>query len=289
MEITLEKIELVKDRTGASYKDAKEALEKTGGSVVDAIILIEDAVDQPETKDSAVRGMLDKVKAAIHKGNVSKVSVKKDDETVLNIPVNVGIVGSVLFPWAVVAGIIAALGTKCMIEILKSDGEVINVSGKANEVFDSARSKGAVIAEELKDKGGDIFQSAVSAGSDLAQTAKEKGRDAFEVVKDKSKDAFEVVMDKSKDAFEVVKDKGRDAYESAVEKINSKQGAGDADIADFGDFDLSDLDLSQMEAELSPDPGEGAAPQEAPAQPEEPVQADEGPAAEPAGYDYYRS
>ena len=28
MEITLEKIELVKDRTGVSYKEAKEALEK---------------------------------------------------------------------------------------------------------------------------------------------------------------------------------------------------------------------------------------------------------------------
>ena len=29
MEITLEKIELVKDRTGVTYKEAKEALEKT--------------------------------------------------------------------------------------------------------------------------------------------------------------------------------------------------------------------------------------------------------------------
>ena len=42
MEITLEKIELVKDRTGVSYKEAKEALEAADGSVVDAIIAIED-------------------------------------------------------------------------------------------------------------------------------------------------------------------------------------------------------------------------------------------------------
>ena len=40
MEITLEKIELVKDRTGVSYAEAKAALEKAGGSVVDAIIMI---------------------------------------------------------------------------------------------------------------------------------------------------------------------------------------------------------------------------------------------------------
>ena len=45
MEITLEKIELVKDRTGVTYKEAKEALEKVNGNVVDAIILLENEVD----------------------------------------------------------------------------------------------------------------------------------------------------------------------------------------------------------------------------------------------------
>ena len=46
MEITLEKIELVKDRTGVSYKEAKEALEAAEGSVVDAIINIEETIDE---------------------------------------------------------------------------------------------------------------------------------------------------------------------------------------------------------------------------------------------------
>ena len=45
MEITLEKIELVKDRTGVTYREAKEALEAAGGSVVDAIIDIEESAD----------------------------------------------------------------------------------------------------------------------------------------------------------------------------------------------------------------------------------------------------
>ena len=38
MEVTLEKIELVKDRTGVTYKEAKEALEAADGNVVDAIV-----------------------------------------------------------------------------------------------------------------------------------------------------------------------------------------------------------------------------------------------------------
>ena len=45
MEITLEKIELVKDRTGVSYKEAKEALEFANGNVVDAIIYVEENID----------------------------------------------------------------------------------------------------------------------------------------------------------------------------------------------------------------------------------------------------
>ena len=41
MEITLEKIELVKDRTGVSYKEAKEALEFAGGNVVRVYDLVD--------------------------------------------------------------------------------------------------------------------------------------------------------------------------------------------------------------------------------------------------------
>ena len=46
MEINLEKIELVKDRTGCTYAEAKEALEKTEGSVVDAIIAVEEIMNK---------------------------------------------------------------------------------------------------------------------------------------------------------------------------------------------------------------------------------------------------
>ena len=51
MEITLEKIELVKDRTGATYNEAKEALEASNGSVVDAIIAIEEDINKEFEKD----------------------------------------------------------------------------------------------------------------------------------------------------------------------------------------------------------------------------------------------
>ena len=95
MEITLEKIELVKDRTGVTYAEAKQALEETDGSVVDAIIAIEEIINSGEKgKGFGKKGeaLFSRLKEIVKKGNVSKIQVKKDGELVLNVPVNAGLV-----------------------------------------------------------------------------------------------------------------------------------------------------------------------------------------------------
>ena len=77
MEITLEKIELVKDRTGVTYKEAKEALEAAEGNVVDAIIALEEEVNENGGAGIGARGenLKAKIKEIIDKGNVSRVIV----------------------------------------------------------------------------------------------------------------------------------------------------------------------------------------------------------------------
>lgn len=176
MEITLEKIELVKDRTGVSYKEAKEALESTDGSVVDAIIAIEESIDiKAKSKlgeQSAV--IVEKIKNAIRKGNVSKIIVRKGDEVMLNLPVSVSIIGSVLAPWAAVAGIIAVFGTKCTIELVKDNGDVVDISEIATDTFEDVVEKGSVIADEVKEKGTDVFESVKSKANEAINKAVKK-------------------------------------------------------------------------------------------------------------------
>ena len=159
MEITLEKIELVKDRTGVSYAEAKEALEKADGSVVDAIILIEEQIDiTPKTKaGDQASYVVEKIKELIRKGNVSKIKIKKGDEIIMNIPVNIGILGIVFVPWVTIFSVIAALGAKCSIELVKDNGDVVNISGKAAETFEEVKSNYSVIADDLKEKSGDAL------------------------------------------------------------------------------------------------------------------------------------
>lgn len=75
MEVTLEKIELVKDRTGATYSEAKDALDAANGSVVDAIIAIEENINEEFAKNSD-NPLFHKVKEMGDKMDVNSVMEK---------------------------------------------------------------------------------------------------------------------------------------------------------------------------------------------------------------------
>ncbi len=123
MEITLEAVEAVMEQTGVDYKAAKEALLKADGNVDEAISMI-----QPETKDvgSEINTLIDKLKKLVEEGNVARIRIRKGEETVLNIPVNIGILGGLVglasAPWALIAGTVAAFGVGCKIEVIRKDG-----------------------------------------------------------------------------------------------------------------------------------------------------------------------
>lgn len=182
MEITLEKIELVKDRTGVSYKEAKEALEAAEGSVVDAIIAIEEKVDIKEGGKTSefVADTMDKIKELVKKGNVSKIAVKKDDETIVNIPVNVGVVGAIVAPWGVIAAAIATVGFKCRVELTTTEGSVIDITKRAEG-----------LATEVKEKGSVVFDGVMEKGSDVVSSVKEKAPEVMNDVVEKSIDAVD--------------------------------------------------------------------------------------------------
>lgn len=176
MEITLEKIELVKDRTGVSYKEAKEALEAANGSVVDAIIGIEESIDIKTKSKLGEQSaqIVEKIKKAIKKGNVAKIIVKKDGDVLLNLPVSISIIGTVLAPWAAVAGIIAIFGTKCTIELIKDNGDIISITDIASDTFEDVLEKGSVIADEVKEKSADVFESVKAKASDAINKSVKK-------------------------------------------------------------------------------------------------------------------
>ena len=167
---------------------------------------------------------MDKIKELVRKGNISKISVKKDDETIVNIPVNVGIVGTIVAPWGVIAAAIAAFGFKCRIELTTDDGKVINISEKAQAaasevkergsvVFDEVMAKGNDVVKDVKEKAPGVIDDVVKKGTETYNTIKDAAVGKFEELKKKGDDAF----DEAEEAFDEMADKVEDAFENHEE------------------------------------------------------------------------
>lgn len=211
MEITIEKTDLVKERTGCTYAEAKEALEAAEGSVVDAIIAIEekhnkdnDKITGESLKDSPI---FQKMKELVDKGNVSRIVVSKGEKTIVNFPVTAGVIGTLLVPWGAILGIVAAMGTQCSIDFVDDKGSVVDIDGKVIGFYDKA--KGIVV------KGVDKAQSAINdkeSIDDLMNTidsiAKKAGKTVKELIKDaadayKTSDAEDIIEEEFKDEEEL--------------------------------------------------------------------------------------
>jgi len=62
--------------------------------------------------------LVGRVKELIAEGNVSRLIVRKEGgETLLEIPVTVGVIGALFVPYLAALGAIAALATKCTIAV----------------------------------------------------------------------------------------------------------------------------------------------------------------------------
>lgn len=122
-EITLEKIDIIRDRTGISYREAQEALERNQGNIISTLIDLENTKETSWTEEFSVRSgeVIDKVKELIHEGNVTKVRVKHDGRTLVDIPVTLGTIGAVVLPQLAALGVLVAVFKRCTIEVVRSE------------------------------------------------------------------------------------------------------------------------------------------------------------------------
>ncbi len=155
MSVTLEKVDEVRNRTGASYGEAKEALTFTEGDVLEAVIYIEQMRSGEGKKDSVKDDLSDmgneiieKLKELVKQGQVTRILLRKDDKNVLDVPVVAGAVGALIFTGATTVGIIAALATGCDLYIVKEDGEQIDIREVMKDTYENAKDK----VKDIKDK-----------------------------------------------------------------------------------------------------------------------------------------
>lgn len=160
MEITLEKVDLVIERTGVTYAEAKHALEVSNGEVLDAIIYIEsikeaDAEANEKIKSESIDDFKEWLKELINKGNVTRIKISKDGKEIVNVPVNAGIAAGVIaiiLPPVLAFVLIAAVVTKITVEITMADGSVEVVNKYISKAVDEIKDVATDVADKFKSK-----------------------------------------------------------------------------------------------------------------------------------------
>jgi hypothetical protein len=130
----------------------------------------------------SVNDIMENLKSLVKKGNVSRIVISKDDKELVNIPVNVGIVGGVVglaaAKWVVIAAVLATVGFGCTVQVIKEDGEVADIL--TEQQVETTRSKAADFVGEVKEKLN--LDEIVTKATDAVNEAKEKFSNFDEVV-----------------------------------------------------------------------------------------------------------
>lgn len=123
-DITLEKIDILRERAGVSYREAKEALELHQGNVIEALIALEEQKSGASwTEEFSLRSgeVIDKVKELIYEGNVNRIRIKSEGRVLVEIPVAIGAIGAVVLPQLAALGVIVAVFKRCTIEVVRNE------------------------------------------------------------------------------------------------------------------------------------------------------------------------
>lgn len=106
---------------------------------------------EEEWKQEAEK-IVEQIKALVKKGNIARIMIKKDGDIIVNLPLNLGIAGTMIglatAPWAMLTAAIVTVGTDCQVELHTTDGNVLGISGKA--VGRMAADIGSAICQDIK-------------------------------------------------------------------------------------------------------------------------------------------
>ena len=135
-QITIEMVDQIMERFPyVTYKQAKEALIKADGDVLEAIILIENseeasAFDGFEKKFTVeTEKVRDQLADLLKQATLVRVVVEKDSKIMLNIPLGIGVVGVAVMPIVTLLGLSAAMLSKYSVKIVDANsGQEVDLS-----------------------------------------------------------------------------------------------------------------------------------------------------------------
>lgn len=146
MAVSLEQIDLLRKRANVNYQEAKEALEMCNGEIVEALVYLEKNKKTKENKMNECQSKVcGTVKNLVKKGNETRVVIKKQENNVLNISLNVAALFTIFAAPVTLAAFALAMVTKHKIRIEKNNNENCAV----NKVLDKMSTKVTDIVDDI--------------------------------------------------------------------------------------------------------------------------------------------
>ena len=158
--ITIEAIDQVMERVpGATYAEVREALIKSDGDVIDAIILLQENSTEKENKNKKTFEEVfgkdsDKIKEEItellRKSNVIRIVIEKNGKIIMNIPITVGVVGVVFAPILTLIGLSASVLAKYRIKIENDEGTIVDLGEFSEEKLNIIKDMVSSATKDVK-------------------------------------------------------------------------------------------------------------------------------------------
>lgn len=151
MTIELDKIDELRRRANVSYEDAREALIKCDGDIVEALVYLEKNNKIKEVHgDGQKKFSFKSIKALLKKGNDNRFVVRKRDRTVLDLSANVMILITIFAFYVTIAGLIIALIMGYRFKFVNSSGENMKVNQTLEKVHDNIDNLKRKICDEVE-------------------------------------------------------------------------------------------------------------------------------------------
>ncbi|MEA4925757.1 MAG: DUF4342 domain-containing protein [Syntrophomonadaceae bacterium] len=154
MTVGLELIEMLRERADVSYEEARDALEKCNSDVVEALIYLEkqNKIKTDPKDNSCASGFGASVKKAVKTCNETRFQINKNEQNIIDLPVTIGIITTVIAPPLTVVGLLAALFTGHKIRLERPGHEEFKFNKTLDDISNAATKVSAQVADAVNQK-----------------------------------------------------------------------------------------------------------------------------------------
>lgn len=120
-DVELEKVEAIRRRLPVGYREARAALEATGGDLLEALARLEEEIRTVDTDAGFWRRMKGEFSRLWREGSDTRLRIARGQRLLLDVPVLVGLFTAVAAPSLTMVAALGALAADCRLS-LEKDG-----------------------------------------------------------------------------------------------------------------------------------------------------------------------